>query len=232
VPPRRICEVRSQRALEAPVVRDIRRDFAAITENPDRDATVAPESYGNSAERRAEEGSDEGFAAALARAKSRTAPKKPGSRPSHWRPVILQALLDEVIVPRRPDHLDESDGGYFRCEVKQAAKLNAQWAEADCRPDRIRTVNSSTLNSSIPLASAWVAAGTVGSSTSASAMMIAALVADGSVSFSWRILDAGSGAIGIARTHRSNAVSDIACGMAGRPCHNLGPVASGRRAMC
>src|SRR6266850_2563756 len=39
-------------ALEVPVVRDIRRDFAAISEKPDRDATVAPEAYGDSAERR------------------------------------------------------------------------------------------------------------------------------------------------------------------------------------
>lgn len=90
----------------------------------------ASEAYGNSAERRAEEGPDDGFAAALARAKFRTAPNDPGSRLSRWRPVILQALLDEVIVPRRPEHLDAPDGGYFRCEVKQAVKLNAQLAEA------------------------------------------------------------------------------------------------------
>ena len=66
-------------ALEAPVVRDIRRDFATIREKSDGDATVAPEAYGDSAESRAEEGPDEGFAA-LARAKSRTTPKEPGSR--------------------------------------------------------------------------------------------------------------------------------------------------------
>jgi hypothetical protein len=117
-------------ALEAPVVRNIRRDFAVISEKPDRDASVAADTYGNSAERRVHEGPDDDFAAAVARAKSRTAPRGPGSRPSHWRPVILQTLLDEVIVPRRPGHLDEPDGGYFRWEVKQAAKLNAEWAEA------------------------------------------------------------------------------------------------------
>jgi Translation initiation factor IF-2, N-terminal region len=116
--------------LEAPVVRDLRRDFAAIRGKPDRDASVAPDAYGNSAERRVDKGPDDDFAAAVARAKSRTAPKRPSSRPSHWRPVILQTLLDEVIVPRRPEHLDEPDGGYFRWEIKQAAELNVQWAEA------------------------------------------------------------------------------------------------------
>lgn len=117
-------------ALKAPVVRDIRRDFAAISETPDREATVAPEVYGNSAERRAEKDQDEGFAAALARVNSRTAPEEPGSRPSPWRPAILQALLDEVIVPRRPNHLGEPTGGYFRWEIKQAEEMNVRWAEA------------------------------------------------------------------------------------------------------
>jgi hypothetical protein len=77
-------------ALEAPVVRGIRRDFAAISEKPDSDATAAPEAYGNSAERLAGEGPDGGFAAALASAKARTASRERGSRFSHWRPVILQ----------------------------------------------------------------------------------------------------------------------------------------------
>jgi hypothetical protein len=44
--------------------------------------------------------------------------------------VIVQALLDEVIVPRRADHLDEPTGGYFRWEIKQAETMNVRWAEA------------------------------------------------------------------------------------------------------
>lgn len=39
-------------------------------------------------------------------------------------------LLDEVMVPRRPDDLGEPSGGYFGWEIKQAEKLNRQWAEA------------------------------------------------------------------------------------------------------
>jgi hypothetical protein len=35
-----------------------------------------------------------------------------------------------VIVPQRPDHLDDPNRGYFRWEVKQAEKLNLSWAEA------------------------------------------------------------------------------------------------------
>jgi acetyl esterase/lipase len=42
-------------ALEAPVVRNIRRDFAVLSEKPDRDASVAADTYGNSAERRVHE---------------------------------------------------------------------------------------------------------------------------------------------------------------------------------
>lgn len=35
-----------------------------------------------------------------------------------------------MIFPRRPDHLDEPNGGYFRWEIKQAESMNVRWAEA------------------------------------------------------------------------------------------------------
>jgi hypothetical protein len=39
-------------------------------------------------------------------------------------------LLEEVIVPQRPDRLAAPKGDYFGWELKKAAKLNARWAEA------------------------------------------------------------------------------------------------------
>jgi hypothetical protein len=50
--------------LEAPIVRAIRRDFAAVSEGSDLDATVTPEVYDKSAESHATEESDDSFAAA------------------------------------------------------------------------------------------------------------------------------------------------------------------------
>lgn len=113
--------------LEAPIVRAIRQEFGAVGERPDPEATVAPAMYGRSTESLAEDVT--GFAEALAKAKAQSKAKgqKKGAQ---WRPPVLQVLLDEVIVPQRPDHLDAPAGGYFTREMKKAAKLNQRWAEA------------------------------------------------------------------------------------------------------
>jgi hypothetical protein len=116
--------------LEAPTVRAIRRDFAAVSEGSDLESTVTPEVYGRSAESRATEESDDSFATALSRAKSRSKPKDTKSKAPQWRSAILQFILDEVIVPRRPERLDKPHGAYFRWELKQAEEMNARWAEA------------------------------------------------------------------------------------------------------
>ena len=112
------------------MVRDIRRHFATAGDELEADVTTVSESYGSSAESDAGEGPKETFAAALARIKLESGQKEPASGSPHWRPAILKALLDEVIVPNRPEHLGEPRGGYFRWEIKQAEKLNRQWAEA------------------------------------------------------------------------------------------------------
>jgi hypothetical protein len=59
-----------------------------------------------------------GFAEALAKAKAQSKAKgqKKGAQ---WRPPVLQVLLDEVIVPQRPDHLDPPAGGYFAWENEE-----------------------------------------------------------------------------------------------------------------
>ncbi|BBY06433.1 translation initiation factor IF-2 N-terminal domain-containing protein [Mycobacterium noviomagense] len=116
--------------LEAPVVRAIRRDFAAVGGPSDLETAVTRELYGRSAEPHAADESGDSFAAALARAKSKSVPKKAKSRTPQWRSAILQAILDEVIVPRRPEHLDKPHGTYFSWELKQAEEMNAQWAAA------------------------------------------------------------------------------------------------------
>jgi Translation initiation factor IF-2, N-terminal region len=114
--------------LEAPVVRAIRQEFGAVGEVPDADAEVAPEMYGRSAETFTAEG-DTGFAEELSKAMARSNAKGKNNI-RRWRPPILQALLDEVIVPQRPEHLDVPEGEYLGWEQKKAAKLNARWAEA------------------------------------------------------------------------------------------------------
>lgn len=114
--------------LEAPIVRAIRQEFGAVGERPDPEATVAPAMYGRSTESLADEDVT-GFVEALAKAKAQSKAKgqKKGAQ---WRPPVLQVLLDEVIVPQRPDHLDAPAGGYFTQEMTKAAKLNQRWAEA------------------------------------------------------------------------------------------------------
>lgn len=116
--------------LEAPVVRAIRRDFAAaISEDFDVDTPTA-EMYGRSTESRTTEEPDESFAQAVARAKLNSSAKQVESKRSQWKSAIHQFILDEVIVPRRPAHLDRPPGTYFHWELKQSDVINARWAEA------------------------------------------------------------------------------------------------------
>ena len=111
-------------------MRDIRREFAASSASADPDESITSELYGKSAEFSEGDSPDDTFGATLARIKSQASPLAPVSGPRRWRSAIFQALLDDVIVPRRPDHLGEPSGGYFSWEIKQAEKLNHRWAEA------------------------------------------------------------------------------------------------------
>lgn len=119
--------------LEAPVVRDILRQHAPATPEPDPETTLDPHLYGTSAapEHSFDDVGNEPFAAALARIKAqpRYRPDTP-KKATAPRPAILQALLDEVIA-KRADHLDgPRGGGHYRWELERATKLNRHWSEA------------------------------------------------------------------------------------------------------
>jgi hypothetical protein len=116
--------------IEAPVVRAIRRDFAAASADIDPEEAIDASLYGRSAEITGDDGPDETFGDALARIKSQPPRRQAAaSRAAEWRPAILQALLDEVIA-QRPDHLGDPRGGHFAWELKKAEKLHLQWAKA------------------------------------------------------------------------------------------------------
>lgn len=89
-----------------------------------------PELYGSSADIGADDVNDETFAEALERIKAQSRHYGPASKPPEWRPPILQALLDYVIIPRRRAHFRVPSGGYSQRELKEAQKLRRQWAEA------------------------------------------------------------------------------------------------------
>jgi hypothetical protein len=82
--------------LEAPVVRAIRREFAAAVAKPGPDNAYASELYGRSVDAAAKDDPDESFEEALTRIKSRKRSSTPSSGQSKWRPPVLEALLDEV----------------------------------------------------------------------------------------------------------------------------------------
>lgn len=117
--------------VEAPVVRDIRRDFAAATPAVDPEQSLEPDLYGDSADLDAITSvPDETFAEALARVKAETRRQKSAtSKANRWRPPVLQALLDEVI-SQRPEHLGQPSGEPFRWELKKAEQWHVQWAKA------------------------------------------------------------------------------------------------------
>ncbi|WP_083997766.1 MULTISPECIES: translation initiation factor IF-2 N-terminal domain-containing protein [Mycobacteriaceae] len=114
--------------LEAPVVRSLRREFGTVSTGQDPDTKLSQEMYGHSAEpATGEDGTSFADELARARAQSKT---KGQNKVARWHPPILQALLDEVIVPHRPTHLAAPANGYFAWELKKAARLSMQWAEA------------------------------------------------------------------------------------------------------
>jgi hypothetical protein len=119
--------------LEAPVVRVIRRDFAAASPEVDPEQSLEPALYGNSADLDAVTSEpDETFAEALARVKAEPprhhqTPASP--KANRWRPPLLQALLNEVIT-QRPEHLGQPDGEHFGWELKKAEQLHLQWTKA------------------------------------------------------------------------------------------------------
>ena len=80
--------------IEAPVVRNILRDFAATSDKPVPDASIAPELYGSSADIGADDVSGKTFAEAVERIKAQSRHPGPASRLPGWRSPILQALLD------------------------------------------------------------------------------------------------------------------------------------------
>lgn len=118
--------------LEAPVVRAIRRDFAAASPEADPEQSLEPALYGNSADLdTVTSESDETFAEALARIKSEPTQhqKSTTSKANRWRPPVLQALLDEVIT-ERPEHLPQPSGEHFGWELKKAEQWHVQWTKA------------------------------------------------------------------------------------------------------
>lgn len=118
--------------IEAPVVRTVRRDFAAATRDVEIDETLDPVLYGVSADLGADTSDlDETFAEAFARIASEPAHRHAAGSPrsSRWRPPVLQALLEEVI-SERPEHLAPPSGGHYGWELKKAEKHHMQWTAA------------------------------------------------------------------------------------------------------
>ena len=114
--------------LEAPVVRALLREFGTVSTGPNPDATLSPGMYGHSAELAIGE-VDTNFEDELAKARARSKVKGQ-NKVARWYPPILQALLDDVVVPQRPEHLAAPASGYFVRELKKAAGLSKRWAEA------------------------------------------------------------------------------------------------------
>jgi hypothetical protein len=118
--------------LEAPVVRAIRRDFAAASPAVDPEQSLEPALYGDSADLDAITSEiDETFAEALARVKAEPPrhQKSATSKANRWRPLVLQALLDEIIT-QRPGHLGQPSGEHFGWELKKAEQWHVQWTRA------------------------------------------------------------------------------------------------------
>lgn len=118
--------------IEAPVVRAIRRDFAAADPPADPERSLDAALYGNSSDPAIpNEPPGETFADALARARAKSSSrhqKSTTSKSGRWRPPLLQALLDEVIA-QRPEHL-HPNGECFGWESKKADELHRQWTAA------------------------------------------------------------------------------------------------------
>jgi hypothetical protein len=118
--------------LEAPVVRAIRRDFAAASPMVDPEQSLEPALYGDSADLNAITSKpDETFAAALARVKAEPPRHQKSATPkaNRWRPLVLQALIDEIIT-QRSGQLGQPSDEPFRWELKKAEQWHVRWAEA------------------------------------------------------------------------------------------------------
>lgn len=117
--------------VEAPVVRSILREFASeiLTRSKgSTDSILEPSMYGRSAATDQKSGTEPSFAAELARIKAQRSQanvRKTGQ--DRWMAPILKALLDEVIVPGRPEHLGAPDGPYYAWEIKKGKALHQQW---------------------------------------------------------------------------------------------------------
>lgn len=117
--------------VESPVVRAMLRDFAAEISTSTEEFTEGvfdPIIYGRSAATKDASDAKLSFAADLARIKAQPSPANNRRTPQHsWMTPILKALLDEVIVPARPNHLGAPEGPYYAWEVKKAKALHQQW---------------------------------------------------------------------------------------------------------
>ncbi|MFV8314950.1 translation initiation factor IF-2 N-terminal domain-containing protein [Mycobacterium sp. 23] len=118
-------------SIESPVVRAMLRDFAAEISTPTGEYTegiVDPGMYGRSAATNHASDAELSFAADLARIKAQPSPASNHRTPQlSWMAPILKALLDDVIVPARPNHLGAPEGPYYAWEVKKAKALHQQW---------------------------------------------------------------------------------------------------------
>jgi hypothetical protein len=117
--------------VEAPVVKSILREFASETSTPGYesiDSVLDPSMYGRSAATDNDSSSQLSFAAELARIKAQPSPAKMDKTKQHsWMAPVLKALLDEAIVPSRPEHLGTPDGPYYAWEIKKGKALQKEW---------------------------------------------------------------------------------------------------------
>ncbi|WP_156748743.1 translation initiation factor IF-2 [Mycobacterium sp. 1482292.6] len=120
--------------IEAPVVRDMLRDFAADVSTPSEqlsDVAIDPGLYGRSAAVSAGSDADGlSFAADLARVKAQLPQKKSDGKPTAWMSPVLRVLLYEAVIPCRPDRLGEPEGDFYAWEMKKAKQKHQQWAAA------------------------------------------------------------------------------------------------------
>ena len=117
--------------IEAPMVRAVRRDFAAADPPADPEHSLEPALYGDSADLALPtERPGETFAQALARVRAEPPLHQNAatSKTGRWRPPVLQALLDEVTA-QRPEHL-HPNGECFGWELKKAEKMHLRWTAA------------------------------------------------------------------------------------------------------
>lgn len=108
--------------VEAPIVREIRRDFAPAPAPPHEEDVYAPESFGRSSGATAVDEPDESFEEALRRVKSRSQRSSSGPHQSKWMPPVLAALLEEVV--------DRHGSSPTSRDRKEAQRLHRDWAAA------------------------------------------------------------------------------------------------------